>query len=320
MRIFLLTTASALGCCAVLSPFILRAMLRKLLLSTNLWPGLAAASLSLLSFSAPLSRAALLYAAFMLFATASAYSYMHGIKFSRYGTGAKSEQGNLQLPVFHFSMAVINGLLALSFFYLIYSPGLLFLVLPAAVVSLLYPLAFPFPLRGFTALRTTPMLKLLLISATWAYLSHAVPTWWLGQSLRGWHLADFGARLLLVAALTIPFDVRDLGEDPPSLRTLPQCLGIAPALSLAQMVFFVLQVYVLLRFFILQESPASALGWLLGLEWGYYIVGRVERVAMQNPRGSAGYISLWVEAIPLLIFFLVLAGHIALRNFYFWNF
>lgn len=285
-------------------------MLQKLLLKSQIWPGVAAAAFSSLSFNAPLSFPAVAYSAFVLFGTASAYAYMRWVKHSAWGT--LPQKGLRRSGHFFLAFALLHALLALGFLALLGMPALWLALLPAAAVALLYPIVFPFPLRGFSALRSLPMLKLFLISLSWAYITFFLPRFIEGALLDPWLYVDFGARVLFVAALTVPFDLRDLAEDPPQLRTLPQILGPQASLRLAQSLLFLLQSWTLLSFFGQRLPLAEALAWLLGLELAYRMIGS----SLQ--RGNRGhYIDFWLEAIPLYLWILLVLARGAPFNAYF---
>lgn len=78
--------------------------------------------------------------------------------------------------------------------------------------------------------REWPGAKLPWIALTWAALSVLAPAYLLGVPPSAWAVA---AQAAFVAGITLPFDVRDLGVDAPSMRTLPQVLGPSRAIRLA---------------------------------------------------------------------------------------
>ena len=78
--------------------------------------------------------------------------------------------------------------------------------------------------------REWPGAKLPWIALTWAALSVLGPAYLLGGPPSAWAVA---AQAAFVAGITLPFDVRDLGVDAPSMRTLPQVLGPSRAIRIA---------------------------------------------------------------------------------------
>lgn len=83
---------------------------------------------------------------------------------------------------------------------------------------------------GVGAGREWPGAKLPWIALTWAALSVLGPAYLLGVPPSAWAVA---AQAAFVAGITLPFDVRDLGVDAPSMRTLPQVLGPSRAIRIA---------------------------------------------------------------------------------------
>ena len=78
------------------------------------------------------------------------------------------------------------------------------------------------------ALRRLPRLKLLWIGVVWALVTAGWPLWW-SPGMQGltpseqWLLMS--ERGCIIMALTLPFDLRDIQWDPPSMRTIPQLVG-----------------------------------------------------------------------------------------------
>ena len=78
------------------------------------------------------------------------------------------------------------------------------------------------------ALRRIPGVKMVWIAGSWASITALWPLWWssgadgldLSQALGIW-----GERCLVIAALTLPFDLRDRRWDEAGMRTWPQLLG-----------------------------------------------------------------------------------------------
>jgi hypothetical protein len=81
-------------------------------------------------------------------------------------------------------------------------------------------------------LRTTPFLKTPLISLVWVLVLFVLPTVNEGKSLV-YFLPEFIGLYFLIAAMTIPFDIRDLKVDYPHQKTVPQLVGIKGSKILA---------------------------------------------------------------------------------------
>ena len=286
-------------------------MLIRILIASNLWVGLAVFALCMLSFPEPFSAVSIFYSAFMWFGTASAYSYMRWVKLVQGEALPKRPKIGWDN---NWVIALIStfsaGIIAISFLKQIFSNSLLYALAPGLVIALLYPLAFPHPNRHFSSLRSIPMLKLLLIAYAWSWLSFGVPHLLSEGLWTSRTYLELVMRMLLVAGLTIPFDVRDLHIDAPSLKTLPQQLGLVPALDLARFLIMLYQIWIVLSFFFWSLNLNYVLAWVLGLELGQWIIKRVEKDQ------SDFYISFWVESIPILVLFILFLSQLAIGNFY----
>ncbi len=285
-------------------------MLSRILIASNLWVGLAVCALSMLSFSEPISAVAIFYSAFLLFGTASAYSYMRWVKLIQ-GEALPSSpklgwSNNLTIA---FISTLGMGIISLAFLKQIISLGLLYALAPGFLIAFLYPLAFPNPHRFFSSLRSIPMLKLFLIAFAWSWLSFGVPHL-ISEGLWTFHTyLELLMRIILVAALTIPFDVRDLDLDAAQLKTIPQLLGLEASLDLSRFLIMLYQVWVIFSYFYYGINLTYVLAWLLGLELGQWIIKGVAK------NQSDFYISFWVESIPIIVLFILFLSELAIGNF-----
>lgn len=78
------------------------------------------------------------------------------------------------------------------------------------------------------ALRRIPGVKMIWIAGAWATITALWPVWWASGEAPALHPDAFllwGERFLVIAALTLPFDLRDRNWDPAGMRTWPQVLG-----------------------------------------------------------------------------------------------
>lgn len=142
---------------------------------------------------------------------------------------------NTQNRVMMAILTVINGAAGVwSYFQLL--PRSQVIALIPAVISLAY--AFPLlPTRkGWRRLRDVRGIKIYLISIVWGFVCVILPAaaareqpfLWYSIPVQLWALAN----ALIILALTIPFDVRDLYYDGDKLATLPALLGVRRATEL----------------------------------------------------------------------------------------
>ncbi len=284
--------------------------MRSFLIRSNLWVGLAVSLLSLLSFPEPWNAQAIFYALFIFFATVSAYSYMRWVKLvqGNYSSQPKQIPG-LENDVLALGYSLITGIVALAFLRLVFQPALLWALTPAFIIAVLYPIAFKNPNRHFSSLRTIPMLKLLLISVSWSWLSFGMPMV-LQSHVWSWHLAlELLFRTFLIAGLTIPFDVRDLDYDRKSMRTLPQMFGIGNSLVLANLLLLTYQLWIVMAYFVWRIDLPLALAWIIGLEVGAWLIRKVEKDR------SEWFVGFWIEGIPIWVFILYLLINFTMGNY-----
>ena len=106
-------------------------------------------------------------------------------------------------------------------------------------------------------LRDIPLIKVFIISFTWAWISTLIP--WLdsGANLELDIILVFLEKFLFILGITIPFDIRDFQIDKTQgIHTLPQAMGIHPAKILAILsiclCLFIVIILLLLDFYSIQ--------------------------------------------------------------------
>lgn len=263
------------------------------LIKSNIWVALAVVGLCHMSLEhySILPRR---FLAFQFFATITAYSYMRIIQYSGSGVSSKG----ILCRLFSRSMWVnwlytLAAALAMLFFLReIYRPGLLGVLFLPALISILYPITFPFADKGFTSLRVLPGLKLFLIAFTWSYMTVLVPEVMYGAlDLHGF--LEFLLRMVLIAGLVIPFDIRDLRDDLPSMQTLPQVLGYRSARELAYFGIMIYQLWLVVKILAFGFNFYLILAEVAALEIGAQLIRRA------NPGKQDWYFSFWIEAVPI---------------------
>ncbi len=136
---------------------------------------------------------------------------------------AKRFEGFLSILTF------VATLVCLDCFFLFKQTGQLTVII-SGVLSIAYVLPF---LKG-KRLRDLPYLKIILISVVWAIVSVILPISLVG---RGWGMPEslmFLEKIFFIFALTIPFDIRDMGWDAETgVKTIPLSIGSEKAKRLA---------------------------------------------------------------------------------------
>ena len=107
-------------------------------------------------------------------------------------------------------------------------------LVPAGIVAFLYVSPFSAKDGQAIGLRQVPGLKVLLIAFVCVTITVAVPMAYDGVGHSTSEIVLMMCmRLPLFMAITIAFDIRDTAFDPPSLRTIPQVMGVRGAKAFA---------------------------------------------------------------------------------------
>lgn len=180
------------------------------------------------------------------------------------------------------NIALLVVALALGFWGLMAQPlNVWWLFFGIAVLTFCYAL----PFRAHMGLRFVPTLKVFVVAFSWTTLA-LLPLISLPKQMFVWVAAK---SVLWILCLMLPFELRDLHKDPPSLKTVPQLLGISRTKTLG---------YVLLcgiAFLVYQTVQVTALFWL---EIGVLLLLGIAIKA--SPKRSEIFTSFWVEGIPVL--------------------
>lgn len=173
-----------------------------------------------------------------------------------------------------------------------------------ALISLipfgLFTLFYVIPLKGITktntSLRMVSGVKIFLIAFCWAGITVLFPliNYETVFSMDVWVV--FLQRFLFVLVITIPFDIRDLGHDEDTLKTIPQVLGLQNAKRLGLFLLMLFLGLTFLRSSITYEQIRIEL-----------IVSVISLLFLikSKPKQSKYYSAFFVESIPIIWFLLV---------------
>jgi len=161
---------------------------------------------------------------------------------------------------------------------------LLWLYTGAIGVAALYPLPFILRKSG-GGLRSVPGLKLVVIAAVWAYVSAVIPS----LANDSFTFTIFFERFFWTAALTIPFDIRDMFIDTGSIKTIPHFLGARGSLILANTMLGV-------SLFLQITHLNAHMIWSSLL---YLVFSTI--ISFSKPRQSDLYCSFLIEGLPFLL-------------------
>lgn len=149
-------------------------------------------------------------------------------------------------------------------------------------------------------LRNFSGVKIFVVAFVWAGVTVIVPVA-ASQIPFSWDIFfTFLQRILIVVALILPFEIRDVPYDSLNLKTLPQLVGvrntklIGLAVLLACLGFEFFKIEVAAAYIVSLLLFSVALGWLL---------------VISKPHQNRYFSSFWVEGLPILwlIVYLLLA-------------
>ncbi|MEM9050905.1 MAG: hypothetical protein AAGC47_02530 [Bacteroidota bacterium] len=161
----------------------------------------------------------------------------------------------------------------------------------------LLSIAYSFPFlpskEGRLSLRLVPRMKILVIVLVWSFSIAYVPIYDAGLSTAQLSLYTL-QQAFFIAALTIPFDIRDLQFDSPNQQTLPQWLGISKSVSLAK-IFLIFSFSCSLIMY-LSGSIASVilLGTAISMTISAVIVNRA------RPKNDDLYFTILIDGLIIL--------------------
>jgi 1,4-dihydroxy-2-naphthoate octaprenyltransferase len=146
-------------------------------------------------------------------------------------------------------------------------------------------------------LRNLGILKILLVGFVWGGTTVILPYLAVEDQLPWDVHVEALQRLVLVLVLMLPFEIRDLAYDDPSLRTIPQRYGVKVTRNIgiiASLIFFVLTYF----------KDHYGLPELLGK--AILTISLVVLLWKTRKEQGRYFASFWVEAIPMFWLALVL--------------
>jgi len=166
--------------------------------------------------------------------------------------------------------------------------------LPFVVLTILY--AIPF-LSGFAKnLRQISYLKIIVVAFVWAGFTVVIPIVNASEIYNYNVFLLFVQRFLIVLVLILPFDIRDVQYDAISLQTIPKKIGEAKTkrLGLGMLIFALLLEYAL---------NLNAVSKNVFMLFFFLVLTFLMRAKMNQ---SKYYSSFWVEALPIIWWFVLL--------------
>lgn len=228
---------------------------------------------------------------FVFCSTVLAYNFIREVEMDRTYPFLANWIRSRSKPLF-----LLNLISGLGFLYALFQfqiKDLLFIA-PFFLLTLLY--VYPGN-KKFKGLRSKPGLKLFIISMVWAGVTVLFPLVANELIVQGEEWLVFLQRFLLVMAITIPFDIRDVQLDEAELATLPQTLGVTVSkwVALAATAIFASLFFVGGYFDSTERFVGVVVAFLSAL-----------LILKTDIYQSRYYSAFWVESIPIAWYLLTL--------------
>ncbi len=193
--------------------------------------------------------------------------------------------------------AMCFGLLVYSAFHIPWK--VLLLTLGFGIPTFFYAV----PLVRHKNLRSLTGIKIFVVAFVWAGITVIVPMMNAPEvEISGDVLLTFFQRMVIVVALMLPFEIRDVPYDSLNLKTLPQQIGIWGTKMLGEGVLLICLIF---EFF----KHTTDLAYLASLFIFSIILGAL--LIISKPYQSRYFASFWIEGLPILWWIL----YVLLRNF-----
>jgi len=218
---------------------------------------------------------------FQILATVVGYSFIkYGVEAEKYWLVSKKYYRYIRF----FSVLCFLG----SIFFLVQlKPAVWYGVAVLSFLTLLY--AIPF-LGRFKNLRNVGGFKIFMVSLIWSGFTVMLPVLEANLSF-GWDIGVVSIqRFVLVFVLILPFDVRDMEKDAPSLQTVPQLLGVQKTiwLGIALSLLFMALTF-------LKDNLS-----LREISMNVVLMAMLIKILVQVKRNNSKYFAaFWVESIPI---------------------
>ena len=222
------------------------------LIFSNIFIALCAVAQALVTYHMLDAKPDMIVLAFLFFSTLCTYNF--SILIQKHAIHKRSPFKRIRWVFWHYRFCVSTTIIAvislIPLFFLLSLPAKLLLVF-LGVVSIGYSLPLFSVNEKKFGLRNIPGIKLFLIALVWSVSCVTFPILEINdEHLYHISFSDIfiltAKRFLFVAAITVPFDIRDLFQDKINdLKTIPTILGEKGAYAFCQ---FLLVAYLILLF------------------------------------------------------------------------
>ncbi|MBU2997155.1 hypothetical protein KO500_11960 [Cellulophaga baltica] len=223
---------------------------------------------------------------FVFFGTVAAYNFVkYGVEAKKYVMVSNKNHKKIQI------VSIIALVIAMYHVFFLHKNALIFMAV-VVIMTALY--AIPV-LPKAKNLRSLGGLKIFIVAFVWAGATVILPAVESLTPISRDILIESLQRFLLVLILLVPFEIRDLAYDNPSLRTLPQRYGVTKTILFGSFTTIVFYTLTFLKEEILIIDIIGKGTLFLSLGFLMFFTRRDQKKY---------FASFWVEAIP--IFWLII--------------
>lgn len=216
-----------------------------------------------------------------------------GYNFVKYAKIARLQHRNLAQ-----TLRAIQIFSAVFFLILLYSLFFLPLDLLLVVACFGIPTFFyAVPFVRHKNLRSLTGIKIFVVAFVWAGITVIIPVIASEEVLSQDVILTFFQRIVIVVALMLPFEIRDVPYDSLNLKTLPQQIGVWGTKILGEAVLLICLIFELFKLF-------SEVAYIVSLMIFLIMLGVV--LIISKPHQNRYFASFWVEGLPILWWILYL--------------
>ncbi len=218
---------------------------------------------------------------FIFFGSISCYNFLkYGIEVHKYSVKGSSQRT---------AIGIISILSILIAFYYALKLNIQALSVIAVLITLVLLYAFPIYPRQKN-LRSLGTLKILLVALVWSGATVLLPVVSIHNEMNWDVYVILSQRFIIVIAMMIPFEIRDMQFDPPNIRTLPRRIGVRSTKKLGVLMAFMTFMMVFLRDDVSYDE-------IIGRALFAIVLSLFILMTPVKPRKF--YASFWVEALPV---------------------
>ena len=228
---------------------------------------------------------------FVFFATLFAYNFQRVVRIRKGKTHIRKAWLNHH-KIAIYNLMLLGALISVRLFFG-FQPATQIAIVVSGALSIGYPFG----------LRKIPSSKIFIISLVWTISSMLLVLLENQILLSQNSILHLFARFLLIFAITVPFDIRDLNFDNKELRTIPLVFGALKARIIAISALFICAIITVFQYIHEDINSPNLLALIL-----LYFVSSIF-IAKSDVSKREMYFSFWVESLSILgyIFLLIAA-------------